>query len=107
MRQAAKRDENEAGIILALEAAGATVQQLSMKDVPDLLVGYHGQNFIMEVKNTERHVAEDKELSAGQERWISRWMGYVWIVHNPEEALRAIGANPAAPAPTGTTPPAR
>lgn len=34
------RDKNEAGIVKALEAAGASVTKLNGTGVPDLLVGY-------------------------------------------------------------------
>lgn len=91
MRQVAKRDANEAEIIQALLAAGASVQQLSAKGVPDLLVGYTDPdtgmptNALMEVK------AGRNTLTPDQVAWIEGWNGQVYVVHSVEEALEAIG----------------
>lgn len=61
--QARKRDANEKAIIVALQAAGAFVFQLSGKGVPDLLVAYRGRWEPLEVKSehgritvAQRHV---------------------------------------------------
>lgn len=80
-----RRDENERGIIDALRAVGATVEQLSGPNVPDLLVGYRGANWLFEVKT-----AKGKE-SDGQKSWSLGWMGTVYVVRTPEQALTLIG----------------
>ena len=80
-----RRDANEPAIIAALRAVGATVEQLSAPDLPDLLVGYCGGNWLMEVKT------EKGKLKPGQERWQEWWRGVVDVVRSPEEALRRIG----------------
>lgn len=80
-----KRDANERPIIDALRAVGATVEQLSGPNVPDLLVGYHGANWLFEVKT-----AKGKE-SDGQKSWSLGWMGTVYVVRTPERALELIG----------------
>src|SRR5258706_15917491 len=83
----AKRDANEKEIVYALEVVGATVVRLSVKNVPDLLVGYRGMNYLLEVKDVGGRVLK------GQQGFIDLWEGFkpmvVWTV---EEALRAIGA---------------
>lgn len=95
-RQAAKRDANEPEIIAALKAAGCSVQQLSGKGVPDLLVGcpvmgrnyiFHDQliNLLMEVKAPKAKLTED------QATWHSEWLGQVIIVRSIEDALAAVG----------------
>lgn len=82
-----KRDSNERAIIDALENAGATVIQLSMTNVPDLLVGFRGENFLFETKQKKG------KLRIGQAYWVENWQGKpVEIVHTSEEALRAIDA---------------
>lgn len=84
--QGKRRDANEKAIIAALRVVGATVQQLSGIDVPDLLVGHHGVNFLLEVKMPKG------ELSDGQFEWVKTWRGReVWVVRSPDEALAAIG----------------
>lgn len=81
-----KRDANEGAIVAALQAVGATVERLSGPDIPDLLVGHHGVNFLLEVKMPKG------ELSDGQFEWVKRWRGRdVYVVRSPDEALAAIG----------------
>lgn len=80
-----RRDQNEPAIIEALRAVGATVEQLSGPNVPDLLVGYHGANWLFEVKTPK-----GKE-SDGQKSWSLGWMGTVYVVRSPDQALGLIG----------------
>lgn len=62
-----KRDSNERGLIRLLESAGCYVDQLSGRDIPDLLVTHpNGKIFTVEVK-TEAGV-----LSDGQKAYMKR-----------------------------------
>jgi len=102
VRRAARRDANEDEIVRALRAAGASVCLLSMKDVPDLLVGFRGANFLLEVKQEGRRGASIKsihaELSDDQAAWHETWRGLTpVVVRNTAEALAAIGATTGAP----------
>ena len=85
---AKKVDANQAQIVEALRAAGASVTDLSRfgQGVPDLLIGYNGVNYLQEVKG------EDGELTPAEERWFARWNGSVQIVRTQIVSLRAIGA---------------
>lgn len=84
---AAKRDKNEKPIIQALLGVGASVVQVSSKGQPDLLVGYAGEDWKLEVKMPGEQLTDD------QVNWWATWSGRrPVIVTNPEEALRAIGA---------------
>ncbi len=83
-RLAAKRDVNEAEIVLALQYAGATVVRLSQKGVPDLLVGFNGHNFLFEVKTPKGSPTPD------QVTFFETWEGSVHIVRSTEDALRII-----------------
>lgn len=84
MRRAAKRDINEPEIVKALRQRGATVQPLSAKGVPDLLVGYLGHNLLMEVKQP------GKKLTADQIEWHDTYRGSAVIVYSVEGALRHL-----------------
>lgn len=84
-RRAAKRDISEKSIIEALQAAGCTVVQISKRGVADLLVGYHGQNYLMEVKTGKA------KLTMAENIFHLDWQGQVTIVRSVEEALQAIG----------------
>lgn len=88
-----KRDANQSSIIEALEAAGATVQDLGTVGggCPDLLVGYAGANHLLEVKDPSKSKG-DRELNEKQKAWHARWRGQRAKVETAAEALRAIGA---------------
>ncbi len=96
-RRAARRDTNEPPIIKALKIAGATVQQVSIKGVPDLLVGYDGTTFLLEVKHPlgpkGGKSSHGQALSEDEAEWHRKWRGGVCaIVRYPGDALRVIGA---------------
>jgi hypothetical protein len=94
MRRAARRDENEAAIVEALRKAGAYVQPISGKDVPDLLVGFAGKTFLFEVKRPagKKGGTSHRNLLPGQERFHQQWRGgLVSVVRSPVDALKAIG----------------
>lgn len=84
-RRAAKRDLVEPEIIDALRATGASVQMLSSRGTPDLLVGIDGKNVLLEIKTGKSKLTEDERV------WHSLWNGQVTIVRSVEEALAAIG----------------
>lgn len=104
-RFAAHRDKAERSIKDALEAAGATVVQL---DAVDLLVGYRGDDFLLEVKDPaevrvhkrlkkdgtpQTSITPATDLTDDQREWHAWWRGRKpVVVRTPEEALRAIGA---------------
>lgn len=106
-RYAARRDKNERPIIEALVAAGAVVQQLE-PPVPDLLVSFANELYLVEVKDHDAgqetrapHRGKGNtlegamaSLTPSQVRWWTAWKGKPpVIVHNAAEALAAIGAN--------------
>lgn len=85
-RRAARRDANEAEIIRALRAVGASVHQLSGAGVPDLLVGYRGRTLLLEVKTATGKATE------AQEEKRAAWRGGEWrTVRSVDEALRTLG----------------
>lgn len=83
--QARKRDANEKAIVDALRRVGASIVRISADGAPDLLVGFRGQNWLLEVK------ASKGLLRANQAAWASRWSGAVQTVRTVDEALTAIG----------------
>ena len=91
--RAAKIDANHEAVVLALRAAGATVQSLAGvgKGVPDLLVGYQGQTLLMEVKDGFKPPSK-RSLNEDQLRWHGRWNGgALAVVDSPDAALRILG----------------
>lgn len=92
-RYAAKVDRNQAEIVAALRAVGATVQPLHTVGAgcPDLLVGFRGRNILIEVKDWKAGKA-DRELNAVQKDWHAGWKGQVAKVEDVDAALAVIGA---------------
>lgn len=86
-RYAAKRDQNEQQIIDALRAVGADVVPLSEEGVADLLVGWRGDNLMLEVKTSKGG------LTPAQKRFAATWRGHYAIVRNVEEALAVLGVD--------------
>jgi hypothetical protein len=92
MRHAARVDANQAEIVAALRAAGASVWIIGLP--VDLLVGYRGKTLAMEVKTTtgkrNPKPARHTEL---QKSFILDWRGGpVSTVTDVQGALTAIGA---------------
>lgn len=87
MRRRARVDANQKQIVACLRAAGATVEHLHTvgAGVPDLLVGYMGRNYCLEIKG------EGGELTPDQVAWFDRWDGQAAVVRTAEEACLAIG----------------
>lgn len=87
LRYNARRDVTEEAIVRDLLRCGCTVQRLTGKDIPDLLVGFKGENHLLEVKS------ETGKAKEGQLEWAAEWRGRKpRLVRCTEEALRAIGA---------------
>ena len=85
IRRAARVDANQAQIVSALRTAGAYVWIIGLP--VDLLVGYKGHTFLVEVKNGPR-----KRLTALQEDFFNNWSGSTLArIDGPEAALRMIG----------------
>ena len=91
-RYANRRDENEPGIVADLRQIGASVCLL---DVPcDLLVGYRGTNYLIEVKRPlgPQGGSSGRELTQGQDAFAATWRGQFRVARSSDEALRIIGA---------------
>jgi len=85
MRRAARIDGNQEAVVIALRAAGAYVWIIGLP--VDLLVGYKGHTFLVEIKDGPK-----KRLTALQEAFFAKWAGGTLVrVDGPEAALRMIG----------------
>ena len=93
MRRAAAVDRNQAEIVAALRKVGATVQPLHAtgQGCPDLLAGFQGANFLLEVKDWTKPPSK-RALTPDQVEWHGGWKGQVAIVETVDAALIAIGA---------------
>jgi hypothetical protein len=84
-----KIDANQPDIVRALKAVGASVYFI---DRPvDLLVGYKGHTYLIEVKNLATGYGRSG-LNVNQKKWAGAWRGEEpVIVTTVQEALAAIG----------------
>jgi hypothetical protein len=85
MRHAARVDANQAAIVSALRAAGASVYIIGLP--VDLLVGHRGKTMLIEVKRDRK-----AKFTAFQREFMAGWDGVpVARVDGVDDALRALG----------------
>jgi hypothetical protein len=79
----AKTDANQKLIVAAFRKMGASVAMLATvgNGIPDLLVGYRGKNYLVEVK------MPGKKLNALQALWHSEWRGQAVIIDSVNAAI--------------------
>jgi hypothetical protein len=105
-RYARRRDACEAEIVDTLRAYGAAVERLDGAGLPDLLVSWHDELYLLECKDHDGGVSTRAPhrgkgnalegplaaLTPAQREWWAHWRGRLpVIVTSAYEALRAIG----------------
>ena len=92
MRRAGRIDANQGVIVAALRGVGASVAITSGAGdgLPDLIVGFRGETYLLEVKDSEK-VPSAKRLTPAEQHFVDNWRGRpVVIVETVADALRAI-----------------
>ena len=85
MRYAARVDKNQQDVVKALRDAGCYVYVIGLP--VDLLVGYNGQTYLVEIKDGPK-----KALTRLQQDFFGNWIGGgLHRIESPEDALRMIG----------------
>jgi len=86
MRRAAKVDDNQADVVKRFRAHGFSVEPLHAVGggVPDLLIGYGGFNYLIEVKDGAKPPSQRK-LTKDQIKWHGAWAGQVAIIETLEQ----------------------
>lgn len=76
-------DKNHSEIVGTLKSIGCSVLSLADKGhgVPDLLVGFRGRNYLVEVKS------EKGKLTPDQEIFFQTWKGQTMVFRNAEEII--------------------
>jgi Holliday junction resolvase len=84
-----RTDSNQAGIVRALKQAGASVCDLSAVGggCPDLVVGWNGSNYLLEVKNLE---GRGLRFTPAEREFAGRWLGKIFVVCDVIEALAVL-----------------
>lgn len=92
-RYAKRTDENHSAVVAEIRAAlpEATVCDLSGsgRGVPDLLVGYAGRNYLIEIKDGTK-IPSQRELTDAQKDFHASWQGQVAIATTAAGAVAAI-----------------
>jgi hypothetical protein len=92
MRRHGRVDANQTAIVKALRQTGATVQSLADigKGCPDLLVGYRGTTYLLEVKDGSKPPSA-RLLTPDEGAWMAAWRGGpLHIVASVDEALDTV-----------------
>jgi hypothetical protein len=83
-RRAAKRDANEYDIVDAFRAAGCSVEFLSRRGCPDLLIGCCGRDMLVEVKGYAGQLTDE------QIEWHRAWRGSVPVIVRSVDDVLAL-----------------
>jgi hypothetical protein len=90
MRRAARRDDNEQGIIKAMREAGAYVKVINDEGLFDLLVNYQGETMLIEVKDGAKPPSA-RRLTEAEQKFHDEWPGSdLYIINSVEEALALL-----------------
>lgn len=86
-----RTDSNQLAIVKALRQAGASVACLASVGAgcPDLLVGWNGSNFLIEVKNLE---GRGLRFTPTECEFMDGWKGKIYVVTDIPQALALLDA---------------
>jgi len=90
--RAARVDRTQVEITRALRQIGASVEPRLSKlghGVPDLLIGFRNQNWLLEVKDAQQPPSKRK-LTPDELRWHTAWQGRVWVASSVEQAIQIV-----------------
>lgn len=91
MRRIARVDDNQGEIVATLRELGATVRPTHTigKGFPDLVVGWRGRNYLVEVKDGSKRPSA-QELTDDERRFHQTWKGSVEIFRSREDAIQFL-----------------
>jgi len=82
-RRAAKVDANQSGIVEEFKARGASVKSVAqLKGFVDIVVGYRGHNFLIEIKNME---GRGRRLTEDEIEFHATWKGSASVMESRDE----------------------
>ena len=91
MRRNGRTDANQDRIVTALRDGGASVCITSNlgNGAPDIIAGYRGANFLLEVKDGDQPPSRRK-LTPDEVTFHDNWRGQIAVVENVEQALLIV-----------------
>lgn len=86
-----RKDANHDAIVSALEGIGASVTDTHAlgEGFPDLVVGWRGINFIIEIKDGSKPKSR-RVLTDDEQEWFDDWRGTAHIVYSPADAISLL-----------------
>lgn len=93
MKKYGRRDLNQQDIVFNLrKVPGVTVEDLASQGggCPDIIVGYHDLNYLIELKNPDQP-PNKRKLTPDEKKWHAKWAGQVDIALTFEDCLMIIG----------------
>lgn len=86
-RRAARVDNNQAEIVQALRQMGYSVLLLHMvgKGCPDILIGKHGVNLLVELKDPIKYRRDGHDLTPDEAVFHEEWQGMAIIACSVEQ----------------------
>jgi hypothetical protein len=88
LRRYARRDGNEKALVATIKACGASWLPIAVRDGPDGIVGWHGKNYLVEVKTPKG------DHKAGQERFAETWQGTIHVLRTSDDVCKLLGVDP-------------
>lgn len=94
VRTKSRKDSNHKQIVDGLRRYGATVLDTSqLKNCFDILVGYNGVNYIIEIKDGKKSKSQTK-LTDGEKDFKNTWKGGKYhIAYSLDQAIEIIENN--------------
>lgn len=89
MRRRARVDDNQGEIVATLRQLGATVYLTHTVGggFPDLVVGWRGKNYLVEVKDGDK-APSARELTPAEQDFHATWKGSVLIFESKNDAIQ-------------------
>ena len=94
MRKKARVDANQKEVVKQLRDRGVSVlhtHQLG-KGAPDLILGYYGSNYLVELKDGAKTKSQQK-LTADELDFMNKWRGNYAVCNSLEQILQLIDYN--------------
>lgn len=93
MRRIARTDANQKPIVEGLREIGASVAITSQLGTgfPDIVVGYKGRNYLIEIKDGDKPPSQRK-LTEDEVDFENKWRGQYAIAESLADAYVIIGA---------------
>ena len=87
MRRKARVDNNQKELVNFAKQHGCTIAHLHTlgRGIPDLLIGYQGRNYLVEIKSSENGT-----LTNDEKTFFDSWRGDAAVITNKKDLIRLL-----------------